>query len=264
MFPSRTTPDDDHGVERAVMAEHRVRREHRGRPDEQPERRRCSAGTAASPTRLRIARSIQAWTTESAVATYRSWTRAPRRVQHEPGQDRHDERREDRADQVGQPAAPADLRADEPDEHAAERGVRRACRGTRSRPRTQRASSIGQGEDDAHDEDRAPSVTQPSAGASGIAARRSSGEDLPERPARGDRVRPQLVLGERVAQGPHPLGRQLVGLGVAARRSRRSTRPARRRRASRRPAHPGSRPRTRRRACGARRAAGPRPGRARR
>ena len=45
-----------------------------------------------------------------------------------------------------------------------------------------------------------PSVTQPSAGANGI-RRLSSGEDLAERPARGDHVGAQLVFGERVAEG---------------------------------------------------------------
>ena len=143
------------------------------------------------------------------------------RVDEQPDHHRDEERGEDRADQEGQPAAPADLRTDEPDEDAAERRHRRRKSRYSSRPRTHRASSTDQARV-RHSRSTRPRVSQPSAGASGI-ARAFIGRGSPR--AAGPGVideRLQLVLGQRVAQGAGALGGELVGLGIGSRRCRRS------------------------------------------
>ncbi len=116
--------------------------------------------------RLRMVRSNQAWTTASAVATNRTWGDSPFGYFTSAGQERHEQGREDRADEIRQPATPADLRTDEPEEDATERRDHQQVQVVRL---TEDPAGVVDGEgNDTHINVTRPSVTQPSAGASGI------------------------------------------------------------------------------------------------
>ena len=96
-----------------------------------------------------MVRSNQAWTTDVGGRDEQDVERRAVRVLHQAGQERDEQGREDRADEIGQPAAPADLRADEPDEDPAERGDDQQVEvlGLTEDP----ARIVdGEGEDDAH------------------------------------------------------------------------------------------------------------------
>ena len=114
-------PDDEDGAERSVMPEHGVRREHRGRPHEQPEdqdvvqvlgrRRQVADGDVDVRLDGRVGGRVVEGPDRRAIGRG-----------DQPGDERHEQRREDGADEERQPATPADLRADEPDQHAADGG----------------------------------------------------------------------------------------------------------------------------------------------
>ena len=203
------------------MAEDRVRREHRGRPDEQPEDQEEVAGTASVSGRSRTTMSMYGpddrprgrpkarratRLPESATTPTRSGTMSAAKI----APMRY-------VSQRPQPTLAPMNPARTPPGRPAGRGSRGSPRGRGPSARRRATSAIVR-----HSRATSPSVTQPSAGRAGTARPfGSSGQDLAERAARGDDVGRQLVLGEGVAQRAGALGGHLVGVGVGGRPSRR-------------------------------------------
>ena len=117
--------DHDHGAERSAMSEDRIGREHRGRPHQQGEdqdvmevlrrRREVADGDIHVGRDHRSGRRV-----------VQVVDRRPVREGGPGDDDRDDERREDRADEVCRPAPPADLGADEAGQDATDGDVHQA------------------------------------------------------------------------------------------------------------------------------------------